>query len=274
MQKNKKSFIAILFFLSLGIPSEIFSQNNLNDDDLKGFDTIALVVEPLNPVITGTGLAVDQIQTDVEIKIRRAGLKVQEANSNLSPFIYLYIRVTAVDADSARITGSINTSLRQRVRLDRDKSIVFVADTWEVGDTFIAWKRNPSSIRDMISDQVDRFISAYLKANGQNDSSTSPPLPTTKQQDDSPFTATYVGGNKQPEVEVVNDSNRTLYLDLGQEKMVAYTIPSGESKKIPLTEGYYNFKASAVRVRTLTGRDLFSKGYSYTWRFTIITVPR
>ena len=31
--------------------------------------------------------------------------------------------------------------------------------------------------------------------------------------------------------EVFNDSNRTLYLDLGKENMFAYTILSGESKK-------------------------------------------
>ncbi len=43
--------------------------------------------------------------------------------------------------------------------------------------------------------------------------------------------------------------------------MTAYTIPSGTSQKVTLTEGSYNFKASAPRARNLEGQELFQKGY-------------
>lgn len=56
--------------------------------------------------------------------------------------------------------------------------------------------------------------------------------------------------------------------------MTAYTIPSGASQKITLTEGSYNYKASAPRVRSDEGQEMFKKGYVYTWRFYIVTVPR
>ncbi len=56
--------------------------------------------------------------------------------------------------------------------------------------------------------------------------------------------------------------------------MTAYTIPSQKSQKITVPEGIYKYKASAPRVESDEGEETFKKGYVYTWRFYIVTVPK
>jgi hypothetical protein len=56
-------------------------------------------VEHLNPAIEGKGLTVEQLQTDVELKLRLAGIRV--ASSNLSsnvklPFGFLSVQVGVI----------------------------------------------------------------------------------------------------------------------------------------------------------------------------------
>lgn len=290
MQK-KTIFIIFFVLVLLGLPSQVFSQNKV-DETLKGFDTLKVVVEQLNSETEQAGLKEEQIQTDIEIKLRQNGFNVKGKDDFFTPFIFLYVKVSSIHNSSGLVAYNIQTSLNQRILLERDKSIGTVAETWKTSETGTIGQNYVRNLRNSISDQVDKFINDWLKANAstqkQRDKSLDKILeeslpdlskyevksPPKNKQDDSPFTAVYIGGNKPPEIEVFNDSNRTLYLDMGQGRMTAYTILSGTSQKINLSEGNYNFKASAPRVRNLEGQEVFKKGYIYTWRFTIITVSR
>jgi hypothetical protein len=276
-------FILVVF----AIPIHIFSQGyvlTIETESLKGLQSLNVVVEDLEPDLIKAGLTRLQIQTDVEIKLRRAGIKLTGAEkySPESYYSYLYIRVSSFQhPDMPKVFAfHIEATLNQSVILERNKS-KSIGATWKKDLTGIVGSDNVRQVRDHISDVIDLFINNYLKANGTTTSesikpSTTyiPPLPPTKKQDDSPFTATYVGGNSAPTVEIFNDSNRTMYFDFGQEKMIPYTILSGEKKKITISEGIYNYKASAPRVRSDEGQGTFQKGYVYTWRFFIVTVPR
>lgn len=273
-----------LFLVCLALPNQIFPQSDPEQESLKGFDTLKVVVEHLEPDLEQAGLTRDQIQTDVEIKLRRAGFIVKGKNEVFFPYIYLYIQLTSFEKNSG-FAFNIAISLKQEVSLSRNKSVSLLSATWDTNITGYLPKSDVGKLREAILAQVDLFINDYLKANGRT-SNQSDELgkfleeirtPTTikkNKQDDSPFTAVYVGGNKPPEVEVFNDSDKTLYLDLGQGVMTPYKIPSKTSRKMTLIEGNYNFKATAFRVRSLEGTQLFRKGYVYRWKFTIITVPR
>lgn len=83
-----------------------------------------------------------------------------------------------------------------------------------------------------------------------------------------PFVATYVGGNRAPEVTITNDSNRTLDLEVGTSK---YQIKAKSNERIILDGGAYYFKASAPSVTPLEGLKDFQPGYVYTWTFYIVT---
>jgi hypothetical protein len=271
MQKNRIFTTFFLFLFWLALPNQIFSQV----ETLAGFDTLKVLVEGFDPDLVQAGVTETQIQTDVEIKLRQAGFKVKDKEEMFSPYIYLYINVSSNNKNGI-FAVSVHTSLTQEVYLDRDKSIDTLASTWDTGDIGLISRGNVRSLRDTISDQVDRFINDYLKANASTrKQSIRPPLPPppaqTTKQDDSPFTSVYVGGNGPPEVEVFNDSDRTLYLNLGQGDMAPYIIPSKTKRKLTLYQGNYGFKATAPGVSPLEGQKLFEKGHLYYWKFVVIT---
>lgn len=284
MQKNGIFKLIFLFLVCLVLPEQIFSQGR-NIESLTGVKSLTVLIEGLESDLEQTGITKEQIQTVVEIKLRLAKIRVESSENNFTPYAMLYINIGSLNTDKGGFSLSIDTSLEQFVNLRRDKSISFLTSTWRTKSTAYIAKQNIREIKDLVSDQIDMFINDYLKANAiiqkQNDNLPDlskyevkkPPTSATKEKD-SPFTATYVGGNRPPTVEIFNDSNRTMYFDFGQGKTTAYVIPSGGSQKITITEGKYNFKASAPRVRSDEGQEMFNNGYVYTWRFYIVTVPR
>jgi hypothetical protein len=279
---NKKLASTILFFcLIFGVSKTVSGQTSLLDDSklLQGFDTLQILIEGLPKTLTDKGLSESQIENDIEIKLRQAKFKIAE---NTTPFIY--VTVNAVDTDGL-VAYAINVSLQQSVVLQRDKLVWTIAPTWKKENIGIVGRNRINSIREKIKDFVDEFILDYLKANDPSSASKDEKFDEDafvksfvkdhpSKKTDSPFTATYVGGDRPPEIEVFNDTDRTLYLDLGQALMTPYTIFSKQSKTIQLVDGNYNYKATAPRVTPLQGKEDFKKGYRYTWRFKIITVKK
>ncbi len=81
-------------------------------------------------------------------------------------------------------------------------------------------KKLIEGIDHLIEDyNTDNSITAKKNIPTTTDKKTLQPPPPKAKQDDSPFTATYVGGNSAPTIEVFNDSDRTMYFDFGQGKM-------------------------------------------------------
>jgi hypothetical protein len=279
MQKNKIFTMLFLFLVCLVIPNQFFSQPATN---LKGFDTLRVKVENLPPELDKLGLTKEQIQTDVETKLRQAGFTIKDI---FEPA--LYISVEAIEDNCGGFAVNVRTDLIHSVILKKDeffrpsdfRPLYFLA-TWKSANIIVVNKSNLQQIRDVVSNQVDKFINDYQEANNfakkQNTSipPTNTPSVSSTKKDDSPFTATYVGGNSAPTIEVFNDSDRTMYFDFGQGNMTPYVIASGGRKKIIITEGSYNYKASAPRVKSDEGQENFKNGYIYTWRFYIVKVLR
>ena len=65
----------VLMVLFLLISSSVYSQQT-NIGSLKGIKGLRVTVETLNPSIEADGLREYQIRTDVELKLRLAGIKV------------------------------------------------------------------------------------------------------------------------------------------------------------------------------------------------------
>jgi hypothetical protein len=285
-------FHTILFFfiLCFGFNQVVFAQYSSNG--FEGLSEIYIVVEKLNSELKDVGLTEKQIKDDVELKLRRIEIykPSTSASSDFDELLkslsdpYIYINITSLEIDRSSISYTIRVSLFQNVKLQRNDKITATASTWNNGSIGIVSKTRASLvIRESLSEHIDEFINDWKEANNKNAKNkvkSSNTTPESKQSplknNDSPFKAIYVGGNRPPEVEVFNDSDRTLYLDLGQNKLIPYTIPPKTSKTFNLTDGFYNFKATAPRVVPLEGQQEFKTGYKYSWRFTIVkyTVPR
>jgi len=283
----KSKIVIFLFFLFvIFVPKQVFSQKSYIVEALQGMDTLRVKVV-LQPDMEQAGLREKRIQTVVEIKLRQAGIKVKSEDERNSPQEnFLYIQVNSLKTDESFFATNITTALLQNAILERNKSKTILATVWETSNIGTVSIAKAGMLIEQISEQVDEFINDWLKANSSARSSISipdkklqesdaPPLPRNEKKTDSPFTATYVGGNRLPTVEIFNDTDRTMYFDFGQERMTAYTIPSRGSQKINLSEaGNYKYKASAPRVRSDEGQEMFKTGYAYSWRFYIVTVPR
>jgi len=106
---------------------------------------------------TKLGLTKEAIQTDVELKLRLAGMRIESTTPE-----FLYIDVNVARDGSA---VSIDVELVQPVGLTRNPSIFIPgAITWSAGTL----GTNPTSaqfIRDAIKDQVDKFLNAWLSVN-------------------------------------------------------------------------------------------------------------
>jgi len=135
---------------------------------LKGIQGVAVLIEPLTSEVEAAGLHETDIQTDVELKLRLAGIKVLTmAQAVNPPFVpYLYVNEDVELSQQQRLAYfAIKCDLVQGVRLTRDASITTSAATWDVFAAGITGQANLRGIRDGVKELVDRFINAYLSVN-------------------------------------------------------------------------------------------------------------
>jgi hypothetical protein len=131
---------------------------------LRGLKGVLVIVTPLSIGAKSLGLIQSQIQTDVEKRLRQAGIGVltEKAMLGMPEMPCLYVRVTA-NHESKRgsfSTYMIEVELWEEVTLARgsvDKAIVWNKAISGWGDII--------SIQGAISDKIDQFINDYLAAN-------------------------------------------------------------------------------------------------------------
>ena len=162
------SLITVLLVAATAATSQ--GDDKYSRESLRGLKGVEVVVENLNPDAERDGLYKTSIQTDVELRLRQAGIKVLTQTEALAvpgmPYLYICISMFR-DADRPKVyIYSDHVGLRQTVRLERDPSIrnVFAA-TWTTDGVGIAGTAKFSIVRDTIKDDVDKFINAYLSVN-------------------------------------------------------------------------------------------------------------
>lgn len=145
-----------------------------DEDSLKGLRGVAVVVESIPDVAQRDGLGETLVQTDAELRLRLAGIKVlsKDEFSDASGGPYLYINVNAMPASAldGRYVMNVAVELRQEVKLLRDPTIKTFATTWAVRTIgLIGYIRmiagSGRDVRDVLKDDIDRFINAYLTVN-------------------------------------------------------------------------------------------------------------
>jgi hypothetical protein len=157
--------IILLLFLtchSVALPA--------NPKSLKGIKGIYVLIEELPESLKSkTGLTEDQLRTDVELKLRLAGISVvSESESLYIPgFPYLYVNINGYVEEIGLVVYNIEVELRQTVILKRNRSIEAVgATTWKTGTIgTVGLDKSSASIRNAVKDHVDGFINAYLSVN-------------------------------------------------------------------------------------------------------------
>ena len=132
------------------------------------------MVEDIGPDVESLGLTRSQIETDTELRLRKAGIKVMDKNESLntpgSP--YLYININYIKLKTRPIFAYwVIIELREMVKLMRQNNSSYdhaiQATIWRSGmigkaDTDILIKKKYAVV---VADKVDNFINQYLAAN-------------------------------------------------------------------------------------------------------------
>ncbi len=116
-----------------------------------------------------TGLTMEQIQTDVEVKLKQVGIRVvsEEECARLAGSPVLYVNISARKRkQTAAFVYHIDVGLMQKVTLVREPEIRTMSITWNKGrlghcpiKTFV------KSARETVGYLMDKFIEDYTVAN-------------------------------------------------------------------------------------------------------------
>jgi hypothetical protein len=130
---------------------------------LQGIKGISVLVEDLTTDVDRL-LTVEQIRTDVELRLRKAGIKVLE---NSFPILYVSANVMKGRSEVEGLyIYSCNVTFEQTVSV-RANSVIALGTTWSVSSLGMVGGDNMSrSVRNVVGDLVDDFLNAYLSVNG------------------------------------------------------------------------------------------------------------
>jgi hypothetical protein len=132
---------------------------DITRESLRGLKEMGVVIENLNPKTEKDGLTRKQIRTDIELKMREAGIKV---SMQYNP--WLYLRPTILKRNVEGYSFFIDIEVKQNVRLERDPNIFLTGiPTWSTNVVGIVSDIN--GVRTEIDNLVDTFLNAYLSVN-------------------------------------------------------------------------------------------------------------
>ena len=160
-------FIVFATVIMMCLILEANGQMSMTDkNSLQGITRLIVVVENIEPEIERDVIERSTIQTDVELKLRMAGVKVINSfdNNSLEGPHYIYVNINILKIDEFQYVYNINVKLIQGVMLIRNDELC-LATTWS--DTYLgfAGTLKQESIRDSIKELVDNFIIDYLDMN-------------------------------------------------------------------------------------------------------------
>ncbi len=136
---------------------------------LVGVKGIYVTITDLNEDARSAGLTKEQLKTDVELKLRLAGIKVNsqpEWRSSKHEGLFLVTIATDSDDDSPSIAYTVAVELSQLRKLPGRPYARVFAPTWGKGTGDMCLKNEfPEEARKHVNDLTDKFINDYLTAN-------------------------------------------------------------------------------------------------------------
>ena len=135
---------------------------------LVGLKGVEVLVEGMQPEAERLGLTRAQIQTDVELRLRKAGIRVltekERDETPGRPYLYVNVNTIFLQKTPAVVYG-ILVKLREWVTVDR--GLRTLGAIWETAGCIgtVGTQKIIKVIRDDVGDQVDEFINDYLAAN-------------------------------------------------------------------------------------------------------------
>jgi hypothetical protein len=133
---------------------------------LRGLKGVEVVIALPGSESERGGLTASQLQTDVELRLRNAGIlvltKEERTSTPGSPYLYVNAHVRGTRFGVYMFT--ITVQLTQKAILKRNPSAEASVTTWE-GRSSMGSARDSQDIRIRVGNRVDEFINDYLSEN-------------------------------------------------------------------------------------------------------------
>lgn len=166
--------VSVWLVLLLGLTANAQTKR----DNLRGFQftEVLIKVSRSQPDDAEVGLSERQLQTDVELRLRKAGLNVKGVKDTTTveelmayevlPRLDVLISIVGTDGLKGVFAAQVSVQLKRMGKFGKDYSQAIFAVVWTDGITSLLGKdKIESGIRQQIADLVDRFINDYLAAN-------------------------------------------------------------------------------------------------------------
>jgi hypothetical protein len=150
------------------VTSNALADSERERETLKGLQGVGVVVKDPGVYASSAGLTISMLRSDVERRLRQAGIAVlsEAERDSTAGWPYLQVAVTVGPLPS-RLSGhlySVEVQFHQQVTLVRVPTVKTGAVTWNTSSFGVA--DSPSeTIRRSVRDSVDVFINAHLAAN-------------------------------------------------------------------------------------------------------------
>jgi len=135
---------------------------------LAGLPGVAIVVEDFEPGEERYGLTKQKFQTDVELRLRKHGVKVFSVEELVqvrgTPYLYVAVK-PLIDKEYKIAAAVVSVELREETILLRNMSTSVRATTWSKKSVSLLGLTRFDTIREAVRDIIDIFINDYLAAN-------------------------------------------------------------------------------------------------------------
>ena len=170
MSRKKCLMALIVMILTLGLVSSLSAVNGKsNRATLRGLAGVGVLVEELPGEVEVEGLTRNQLQKDMESRLRGAGIKVltrEECQKTPGePYLYINVNVNIAKTESDVYPYSIDAVLIQKVSLLRNPKLTTYAVTWSSGGVGSIAKEIVGQLAGNVEGIVDLFIKAFLSEN-------------------------------------------------------------------------------------------------------------
>jgi hypothetical protein len=154
--------IVITLLFSLALACLTTSGKDAHDSQyLRGLKGVSIRVQVFTGDENTNSSWAYQVRNDVELRLRRAGVPIIEADEPKLAVTILCQR----SKECGLYAADASVSLLQRARLQRDPTLNVMSSTWTQSGIYVFGENNFRYVREEIQDTVDKFANDYLTAN-------------------------------------------------------------------------------------------------------------
>jgi hypothetical protein len=159
-----KSFFVILFMFLVSSSSTIAQSSGAI---FRGIGPVAVVIQDIDPEAVREDFNVSILKNDVEVELRKAGIRVVDrselTDASGRPYVFVIIHL---------VKGSLNTfnyhaelRFHQNASLTRNPDVILSVPTWSRSVTGMERANRMINVRDKVREMLMVFINEYLASN-------------------------------------------------------------------------------------------------------------